>query len=75
MYITTSNGGGVTLDLLPTSTTQVGRQRAVTRGVNKGAKEDLKLAMEKQMARCDDDLEHLLVHFVQQERELLEQQL
>ncbi|KAL3221634.1 hypothetical protein MRX96_029265 [Rhipicephalus microplus] len=75
MYITTANGGGVTLDLLPTSTTQVGRQRAVTRGVNKGAKEDLKLAMEKQMARCDDDLEHLLVHFVQQEREILEQQL
>lgn len=75
MYITTSNGGGVTLDLLPTSTTQVGRQRAVTRGVNKGAKEDLKLAMEKQMARCDDDLEQLLVNFVQQERELLEQQL
>ncbi|KAH8023256.1 hypothetical protein HPB51_011699 [Rhipicephalus microplus] len=50
-------------------------KRAVTRGVNKGAKEDLKLAMEKQMARCDDDLEHLLVHFVQQEREILEQQL
>ncbi|XP_077524982.1 integrator complex subunit 10 [Amblyomma americanum] len=75
MYITTSNGGGVTLDLLPTSTTQVGRQRAVTRGVNKGAKEDLRLAMEKQVARCDDDLEQLLVTFFKQERELLEQQL
>lgn len=75
MYITTTNGGGVTLDLLPTSTTQVGRQRAVTRGVNKGAKEDLRLAMEKQMARCEDDLEQLLVNFVKEERGLLEQQL
>ncbi|CAN8013736.1 unnamed protein product [Ixodes persulcatus] len=28
MYITTSNGGGVTLDLLPTSTSQVGRWAA-----------------------------------------------
>ncbi|CAN7980092.1 unnamed protein product [Ixodes pacificus] len=75
MYITTSNGGGVTLDLLPTSTSQVGRQRAVTRGVNKGAKEDLKLAMEKQMMRCEDDMEQLLVHFFKQERDLLQQQL
>ncbi|XP_064471231.1 integrator complex subunit 10-like isoform X2 [Ornithodoros turicata] len=75
MYMTTSNGGNVVLDLLPSSTTQVGRQRAVTRGVNKGAKEDLKLAMEKQMTRSEDDMEQLLIQFIQEERDLLQQQL
>ncbi|XP_076367157.1 integrator complex subunit 10 isoform X2 [Tachypleus tridentatus] len=75
LHLTTPEGGDVTLDLLPSSTTQVGKQRAVTRGVNKGAMEDLKLAMEKQMSRADVNLEQNLVNYFKQEREQLRKNL
>lgn len=75
MYLTTTAGGAVSLDLLPTSTVQIGKQRAVTRGVNKGAKEDLKGSMEKQMSRCEEDLDSLLISFIKQEKDLLIQNI
>lgn len=75
MHLTTDNGGNVDLDLLPSSTLQVGKQRAVTRGVNKGAKEDLKSAMERQMSRSDENLNQLLVQFFKQERDIIKETL
>ncbi|XP_020611748.1 integrator complex subunit 10-like isoform X2 [Orbicella faveolata] len=57
------------LDLVPHSTT--GSSRAVTRGVNKGAKEDFRAALERQVARSDDSFEPLLRAFFQNERESL----
>lgn len=48
------------------------RQRTVTRGVNKGVKEDFRSAMERQVARCEECLDQLLIQFLTQEREVLQ---
>ncbi|XP_078380453.1 integrator complex subunit 10-like isoform X2 [Oculina patagonica] len=56
------------LDLVPHSTSG---SRAVTRGVNKGAKEDFRTALERQVARSDDSFEPLLRVFFQNEKESL----
>ena len=45
--------------------------RAVTRGVNKGAKEDFRAALERQIGRSDDNFEPLLRAFFQEEKESL----
>ena len=42
------------------------RRRTVTRGVNRGAREELMLAMEQQIKRCDEPVEPLLRHFFKQ---------
>jgi hypothetical protein len=43
------------------------RGRTVTRGVNRGARADLVVAMEKQIMRCDEPIEPLLRTFFVQE--------
>ena len=45
--------------------------RAVTRGVNKGAKEDFRAALERQIARSDENFEPLLRGFFQEEADSL----
>uniref|UniRef100_T1J3C9 Integrator complex subunit 10 n=1 Tax=Strigamia maritima TaxID=126957 RepID=T1J3C9_STRMM len=65
-----ANIGDINLDLLPVSTSQIAKQRTVTRGVNKGVKEDLRSAMERQVARCEESLDLLLIQFLTQERSL-----
>ena len=45
--------------------------RAVTRGVNKGAKEDFRAAMERQVSRSDESFEPLLKAFLQNEKDSL----
>ena len=45
--------------------------RAVTRGVNKGVKEDFRAALERQIGRSDDSFEPLLRVFFQEEKESL----
>nr|XP_058956330.1 integrator complex subunit 10-like [Pocillopora verrucosa] len=57
------------LDLVPLSTS--GSGRAVTRGVNKGAKEDFRAAMERQVSRSDESFEPLLKAFLQNEKDSL----
>lgn len=57
------------LDLVPHSTS--GSSRAVTRGVNKGAKEDFRAAMERQVGRSDESFEPLLKAFLQNEKDSL----
>ena len=43
----------------------------MTRGVNKGAKEDFRAALERQIARSDDNFDPLLRVFFQEEAESL----
>ena len=43
----------------------------MTRGVNKGAKEDFRAALERQVAHSDDSFEPLLRAFFQNERDSL----
>lgn len=52
-----------------------GRSRAVTRGVNKVVKEDLKMALEKQVSRSQENVVALLRTFLVDEAELLQQNL
>ena len=44
------------------------RSRTVTRGVNRGAREELMSAMERQIQRCGDPIEPLLRDFFRQEK-------
>ncbi|XP_028967911.1 integrator complex subunit 10 [Galendromus occidentalis] len=59
------------LDLLPPAPGLGARSRTVTRGVNRGAKEDLRLAMEKQMARSEEDVDQIIVSFLLNEGKLI----
>lgn len=47
----------------------------MTRGVNKVAKEDLKLAMERQVSRSNENVNNLIRHFLIDEAELFKQNL
>jgi integrator complex subunit 10 len=66
---------GVTLDILPTSAKGTAQARAVTRGVNKVVKEDVKLALERQVFRSHESVYVLLRQFLLEEAELLKQNL
>ncbi|XP_029186140.2 integrator complex subunit 10-like isoform X2 [Acropora millepora] len=56
------------LDLIPVTSSG---SRAVTRGVNKGVKEDFRAALERQICRSDDGFEPFLKAFFQDEKESL----
>ena len=43
----------------------------MTRGVNKGVKEDFRAALERQICRSDDSFEPVLREFFQDEKESL----
>jgi len=62
------NDASYNLDLVPVATSG---SRAVTRGVNKGVKEDFRAALERQIGRSDDSFEPLLRVFFQEEKESL----
>ena len=47
----------------------------MTRGVVKGVKEDFKVTLEKQVARCNESLEHVIRQFLVEERLMLQQNL
>jgi integrator complex subunit 10 len=61
-----SNCDSLQITLLPQS--DVNKVRTVTRGVNRGAREELMYAMEQQIRRCDEPVEPLLRKFFQQEK-------
>lgn len=74
MYLSTEQGGSITLDVLPTA--QLTSQRRIsTRGADKGVKEDFKLAMKRQVARSIEPLDNLIIKFLTAERDLLLQAL
>lgn len=41
----------------------------MTRGVNKGAKEDFRASMEKQVSRSEENIEVILRTFLEEERD------
>ncbi|KAJ4445283.1 integrator complex subunit 10 isoform X1 [Periplaneta americana] len=74
MYLSTEQGGGITLDIMPTA--QLTSQRRIsTRGTDKGVKEDFKMAMKRQVARSIEPLDNLIIKFLTSERDLLLQSL
>ncbi|KAF4522951.1 hypothetical protein B566_EDAN009541 [Ephemera danica] len=69
MFLTSEQGGRVTLDILPASSSQLPSQRRMaTRGVDKGAKEDFRQAMRRQVARGSENIESLVQQFLTNER-------
>ena len=70
MHLATKQGGLVAFEIAPPSSTQLASQRRIsTRGVDKGAKEDFKSAMRRQMARSNEPLEPLLIKFLTSEQD------
>lgn len=51
------------------------QRRISTRGVDKGAKEDFKSAMRRQMARSSEPLEPLLIKFLTNEQDYVKRLL
>ncbi|KAI0239978.1 Integrator complex subunit 10 [Lamellibrachia satsuma] len=74
-YLKTLEGGKVNLDILPISTKTLAQSRTVTRGVIKGVKEDFKVTLEKQVARCNESMEQVIRQFLVDERIILQQNL
>lgn len=70
-HLGTPAGGNVSLEILSTPTFQASKQRAITRGVNKGARDDLRQAFVNQMSRCYDNLDNLFIDFFKEEHSFL----
>ncbi|XP_059177730.1 integrator complex subunit 10-like [Physella acuta] len=67
-FLDTVEGGKVNLDIMPISTKAIAQQRTVTRGVNKGVKEDFKATLEKQVGSMMEPSHVLIRRFLKEER-------
>lgn len=67
-YLSTTSGGGISLDITGSSRTA---SRPGTRGANRGEKEDFKTGMIKQAARSHEDINKLLVDFLTKNTEYI----
>ncbi|GAB1293208.1 Integrator complex subunit 10 [Apodemus speciosus] len=77
-YLRTQEGGKIHLELLPNQGMLIktaDRHHTVTRGITKGVKEDFRLAMERQVSRCGENLMVVLHRFCINEKILLLQTL
>uniref|UniRef100_A0A8C7D8X5 Integrator complex subunit 10 n=1 Tax=Oncorhynchus kisutch TaxID=8019 RepID=A0A8C7D8X5_ONCKI len=87
-YLRTTEGGRVQLELLPNqgmlinhahidvaNSSSAVRHHTVTRGITKGVKEDFRLAMERQVSRCGENLYTVLHRFCVNEKIIIIQSL
>uniref|UniRef100_A0A4W4EBN1 Integrator complex subunit 10 n=1 Tax=Electrophorus electricus TaxID=8005 RepID=A0A4W4EBN1_ELEEL len=73
-YLRTTEGGRVQLELLPNQGLLI-KHHTVTRGITKGVKEDFRLAMDRQVSRCGENLLSVLHRFCINEKIILIQSL
>uniref|UniRef100_A0A1A7YS59 Integrator complex subunit 10 n=1 Tax=Iconisemion striatum TaxID=60296 RepID=A0A1A7YS59_9TELE len=73
-YLRTPEGGRIQLELLPNQGMLI-KHHTVTRGITKGVKEDFRLAMERQVSRCGENLLHVLHRFCINEKIIIIQSL
>ncbi|XP_038648358.1 integrator complex subunit 10 isoform X3 [Scyliorhinus canicula] len=73
-YLRTTEGGKIHLELLPNQGLLI-KHHTVTRGITKGVKEDFRLAMERQVSRCGENLMVVLHRFCINEKIILLQTL
>ncbi|XP_053319329.1 integrator complex subunit 10 isoform X2 [Spea bombifrons] len=69
-YLRTQEGGKIHLELIPNQGVLL-KHHTVTRGITKGVKEDFRLAMERQVSRCTENLMAVLHRFCINEKILL----
>ncbi|XP_034739694.1 integrator complex subunit 10 isoform X2 [Etheostoma cragini] len=73
-YLRTPEGGRIQLELLPNQGMLI-KHHTVTRGITKGVKEDFRLAMERQVSRCGENLFSVLHRFCINEKIMIIQSL
>ncbi|KAM6953161.1 integrator complex subunit 10 [Aplochiton taeniatus] len=73
-YLRTPEGGRIQLELLPNQGMLI-KHHTVTRGITKGVKEDFRLAMERQVSRCGENLHTVLHRFCINEKIIIIQSL
>uniref|UniRef100_H3D9N5 Integrator complex subunit 10 n=1 Tax=Tetraodon nigroviridis TaxID=99883 RepID=H3D9N5_TETNG len=73
-YLRTPEGGRIQLELLPNQGMLI-KHHTVTRGITKGVKEDFRLAMERQVSRCGENLLSVLHRFCINEKVIIIQSL
>ncbi|XP_022069589.1 integrator complex subunit 10 isoform X2 [Acanthochromis polyacanthus] len=73
-YLRTPDGGRIQLELLPNQGMLI-KHHTVTRGITKGVKEDFRLAMERQVSRCGENLLSVLHRFCINEKIIIIQSL
>ncbi|XP_012737624.2 integrator complex subunit 10 isoform X4 [Fundulus heteroclitus] len=73
-YLRTPEGGRIQLELLPNQGMLI-KHHTVTRGITKGVKEDFRLAMERQVSRCGENLLSVLHRFCINEKIIIIQSL
>ncbi|XP_051930160.1 integrator complex subunit 10 isoform X2 [Hippocampus zosterae] len=73
-YLRTPDGGRIQLELLPNQGMLI-KHHTVTRGITKGVKEDFRLAMERQVSRCGENLLSVLHRFCINEKIIIVQSL
>uniref|UniRef100_A0A8C5DSK5 Integrator complex subunit 10 n=1 Tax=Gouania willdenowi TaxID=441366 RepID=A0A8C5DSK5_GOUWI len=73
-YLRTPEGGRIQLELLPNQGMLI-KHHTVTRGITKGVKEDFRLAMERQVSRCGENLLSVLHRFCLNEKIIIIQSL
>uniref|UniRef100_A0A671X7D2 Integrator complex subunit 10 n=1 Tax=Sparus aurata TaxID=8175 RepID=A0A671X7D2_SPAAU len=73
-YLRTPEGGRIQLELLPNQGMLI-KHHTVTRGITKGVKEDFRLAMERQVSRCGENLFSVLHRFCINEKIIIIQSL
>ncbi|XP_074505090.1 integrator complex subunit 10 isoform X2 [Sebastes fasciatus] len=73
-YLRTPEGGRIQLELLPNQGMLI-KHHTVTRGITKGVKEDFRLAMERQVSRCAENLYTVLHRFCINEKIMIIQSL
>lgn len=66
-YLWSSQGGQVTLEIIPNMITR----RIGTRGADKGMREEIKQAIRKQISRCNEPIHELVHTFLVQERPII----
>ncbi|KAL1454348.1 hypothetical protein WDU94_010617 [Cyamophila willieti] len=69
MYMATRTEGAIRFELSkPTNQQLLSQRRVTTRNVDKGAKEDLKATIKRQVARSDEPIDELIVKFLTTEQ-------
>ncbi|GBP73857.1 Integrator complex subunit 10 [Eumeta japonica] len=74
-FLWNEQGNNIVLDIIPNSQQHLGQRRIGTRGADKGVKEDFKQAMKAQVARSNESIVNLMIHFITEEHDYLLQLL